>query len=357
MALAVGDEEQRARPVPRCYGNRWAWGTTPSTTCGSEGESGVEGRRSRWRSPGTAPASRRSSTARMGPEERRIGETATQFLGHVAASTPGRQGAPRPRVDPQLAPARGSTTAASSLAGRSRSSSLADRCPGPEAVDHEGGRLAERLLHGGEPDVHQPSSPASRSFGVHSSRRRATEHLPRGKPRDGVDNDDVSKMLVRRQRTGDELPKLIFPDRLAGIELHDGNRHFPGSLVDQSEHGTVQNRRVSVQDSLDLRRSDLEAVDLHHLLRAIGEVDPPLGLEPSDIARAIPAVGEGVGRRPLRGGTRPYRGAEHLDLADATGLEDAHRSRGRPHAVRRPLVATRRSRAATPLADRPDSPR
>ncbi len=92
---------------------------------------------------------------------------------------------------------------------------------------------------------------------------------------------------------------------LVGIELHHGDRHLPGPLVGQPEHGAVEHGRMAVQHLLQLRRGDLEPVDLDHLLGPVGEVDPALRLEPADVAGAVPAVGEGRRRSPRRGGSRP----------------------------------------------------
>ena len=79
----------------------------------------------------------------------------------------------------------------------------------------------------------------------------------------------------------------------------------PARSSGEAEHRAVEHRRVAVQHGLDLGRRHLEAVDLDHLLRAVGEVDPALRLEPADVAGAVPAVGEGRRRSPRRGGTRP----------------------------------------------------
>ena len=79
---------------------------------------------------------------------------------------------------------------------------------------------------------------------------------------------------------------------------------------------------MTVQHRLHLRRRHLEAVDLHHLLRAVGEVDPAFGLEPADVAGAVPAVDEGVGRRLVRQVAGHDRRAPGLELADLAGPDD-----------------------------------
>ena len=86
-----------------------------------------------------------------------------------------------------------------------------------------------------------------------------------------------------------------------GIELDGGDRHLAGPLVGDAEHRAVEHRGVAVQHGLDLGRRHLEAVDLDHLLGPVGEVDPAVRLEPADVAGAVPAVDERVGRRPPSG--------------------------------------------------------
>ena len=62
-------------------------------------------------------------------------------------------------------------------------------------------------------------------------------------------------------------------------------------------------------------------VDLDHLLGAVGEVHPALGLEPADVAGAVPAVDEGLGVGLLGQVAGHDRRAAGLDLADPARLE------------------------------------
>ncbi len=183
-------------------------------------------------------------------------------------------------------------TAASSLAARSGSSSSATRVDA-EAVDHLRRRVAQGDLLGREADVHQ-SALAAAKVGRPLVPERAAQHLARRQPGDGVDDDDVAQALVGGERVGDELLELVRGDVGAGLELDRGHRHLAGPLVGHAEHRAVEHGGVAVQDGLDLGRRDLEAVDLDHLLGAVGEVDPALGLEPADVTGAVPAVGEGA---------------------------------------------------------------
>ena len=77
-----------------------------------------------------------------------------------------------------------------------------------------------------------------------------------------------------------------------------------------------------MQDRLQLCGRHLETVHLDHLLRAIGQVDPPFGFEPSDVTRPIPAPRERIGRG-LLGKVADHDGrATHLNFPDLTVRED-----------------------------------
>ena len=110
-----------------------------------------------------------------------------------------------------------------------------------------------------------------------------------------------------------------------GLELHGRGRHLPGALVTHPEHGAVDHSRMPEQDGFDLRGCHLEPADLDHLLAAVGEVDPPVGLEEADIARAVPPVVEGVRRRLVGQVARHGGRAADLDLARLTRPQDGTR--------------------------------
>ena len=131
--------------------------------------------------------------------------------------------------------------------------------------------------------------------------------------------------------------ELAVGHRLVRVELHGGHRHLAGPLVGHAEHGAVEHRRMSEQHGLELGRRHLEAVDLDHLLRPVGQMDPALRLEPSDVAGPVPAVGEGLGggvvgevaghhRRAARPGSR--RPPRWQDLA-AVEIGDSELDPGR----------------------------
>ena len=166
-----------------------------------------------------------------------------------------------------------------------------------EPVDDLADRVAERLLLGGEADVHQSSLPARSSEPASSSSRSVRRStLPDGSRGIVVDDDDVAEVLVGGERVGDELLRARRRrPGASGSSCTAATGTSPARSSGNAEHRAVEHRGVAVQHRLDLGRRHLEAVDLDHLLRAVGEVDPALGLEPADVAGAVPAVGEGLG--------------------------------------------------------------
>ena len=319
-------------------------GTAPSTATASaprsgDSSDGLGGGR------GGAPARRRSSAARVGPRNGASARPRPSSSATMAASTPDASGAP-PSSATRSSRQPDARDGGVELRGPLGVVELRRRRCGAEPVDDLRGRVAQRLLLGREADVHQSAS------GREQRRRplvaqRAAQHLARRQPRDGVDDHDVAQVLVGRERVGDELLELAVGDRPVGVELHGGHRHLAGPLVGEAEHRAVEHRGVAVQHRLDLGRRHLEAVDLDHLLGAVGEVHPALGLEPADVAGAVPAVGERLGVGLVGQVAGHHRRAAGLDLADLARRRAPRRCRGRRPAARRRAAAGRPSRAAS----------
>ena len=76
-----------------------------------------------------------------------------------------------------------------------------------------------------------------------------------------------------------------------------------------------------MEHGLHLGGGHLEALDLDHLLRAVGEVHPTLRLEPADVAGAVPAVDERLVVGVLGQVALHERRAPRLDLAHTARLE------------------------------------
>ena len=150
--------------------------------------------------------------------------------------------------------------------------------------------------------------------------------------------------------------ELAVGHRQVRVELHGRDRHLARPLVGHPEHRAVEHGRVAEQHRLDLGRRHLEPVHLDHLLRAVGQVDPALRLEPADVAGAVPAVGEGVGGGLVGQVAGHDRPAPDLDLADLPGgrtspgveVGDPELDAGRwqPGGVQPPLVGSSTGLAA-----------
>ena len=226
--------------------------------------------------------------------------------------------------------------------GPSRSST--PHRPHAHAVDHRAADSRSACPargRDGRPSVRSVRFPAPRRPLVSQG---APEHLPRGVP--GmmptrttwrtclyVASESATNARAPRRSTG-------------GVGTATARRQPapPRPLVDQAEHRAVDTQGVRATLPLSPAGATWKPLTLIISFR-VREVDPAFGLEPSDVARSDTNRRR---RRPLslrREVTSHHRRAENLDLPDLTGAR-AHRSRGRPHGVRRPLVATRRSRAA-----------
>ena len=128
--------------------------------------------------------------------------------------------------------------------------------------------------------------------------------------------------LVGGQRVGDEPFEILCGDVGAGLELDGRHRHLAGPRVGHAEHGAVGHGGVAVQHGLDLGGGDLKAAHLDHLLAAVRQMDPALGLQPADVTSPVPAVGEGRRRGLVRQVAGHGRLAQDLDLAHAARWQD-----------------------------------
>ena len=300
-----------------------------SSTSAAHGASRVDGEglgpvhRGRRRGPRSRPwspaAHRRAVAARRptsgrGRRCRRRPRPSSSAM--MATSTADAHGAPSSDGDrSSRQPA--AATAASSFSTRSRVVELTHRA-GAEAVDEHRCRVAQRPLLGGQPDVHQPAISSSRST------RRST--LPDGRRGTASTTTTRCTCLYVASVSATSALQLALLDRRLRIELHRGDGNLAGPLVGYAEHGAVEHRRMAVQHGFDLGRCHLEAVDLDHLLAPVGEVDPALGFQPTDVAGAVPAaVDDRLGGGLVGQVSGHTRGAPGLDLTDVAGLQDRAR--------------------------------
>jgi len=232
VSVPVGLQEQRGRGAPRVEGRARPWADRRrSRPAGAPSDA----REHHGLVPvaGGAPASRRSSAARVGPRWAASARPRPSSSATTAASTPEASGSSPSNRHPQLAPA-----------GRPRrprpaSPSARDRpgpgpCAGPSRTTTAATVVAERALLGREADVHQLSARAESSRGVHSSRRVRRRTLPDGSRGMASTTTNVAEAACTSQRVGDELLQLVLPDRAGRVELDDGDRHLAGPVVGQA---------------------------------------------------------------------------------------------------------------------------
>ena len=89
-----------------------------------------------------------------------------------------------------------------------------------------------------------------------------------------------------------ELAQLVGCHLGAGLELHEGHRHLAGVAVGQADRRGDLDRGMAHQRLLDDDRVDVVAAADDQVLRAPGEPEVAVLVEPAEIARVEPAVGQ-----------------------------------------------------------------
>src|SRR5919201_2543102 len=170
-------------------------------------------------------------------------------------------------------------------------------------------------------------------------RGRGSAHSPTSEPFPQLRFDDLSRGVAReRVDEGVRLRRLVLremPARVRGElvrrQAHavahddDGEHRLAPPRIGHPDDGRLSDRRMRVEDVLDLGGVHVLAAADDHVLFAVDERQESLLVEPPEVAGAEPAVGgERLGRRL---GLVPVAG-EHvrpteLDLADAARLARA----------------------------------
>jgi hypothetical protein len=140
--------------------------------------------------------------------------------------------------------------------------------------------------------------------------QHAAQDLARRRARDGGDEAHRADALVGRDALRHPGHELLRVERLAGD--HDRHRRLARDRVRSPDDRGVGDRRMRGEDGLELRRRDLEGVDLDELLESVDDEDLALLVEDDQVAGAgqppasiIAAVASGRCRYP----------APHLDVA------------------------------------------
>ena len=217
------------------------------------------------RAPGGAPASRRSSAARVGPRNGDVGQAPAELLGDDRRLDRRGQRTAVLGGDPELAPA-GGGHGGIELGGPLGVVELARRPVGPSRSTTWRRGVAERVLLRGEPDVHQsPCVGAATGCGPLVA-ERAAQHLARrqcgGSRRRRRRGAGACRWRASRRRAAASSPSATAgPGRAAPrppAPRRPARRH--------PEHRAVEHGGMAVEHRLDLGRCDLEAADLDHLL-------------------------------------------------------------------------------------------
>ena len=276
---------------------------------------------SRRRGPGQPSQVGRHGRA----EERNVGQAATQLLGHHGHLDRRRPGASLVRGGAQLAPAR----------GRDRGVELGHSLGVVEVGHHVRARAGPppgRPSRAGPPARARVGRPRQSTLvdggsacESHSLRNVRRNTLPDGVRGMRVDEHHRAQVLVGGERVRHQRLQVFRADAAARLELDGGDRYLARPLVGDAEDGAVEHRRVAVQHGLDLGRRHLESAHLDHLLAAVGEMDPALGLEPTHVAGAVPPFVEGRRRGLVGQVPRHRRRAAHLDLPGLTRRKDGAR--------------------------------
>ena len=302
VAVAVRRPAQGAvRPLaPASIGHRRG---APPTATASAARSGARTTVSAA-AAGGAPARRRSSAASVGPRKAASARPRPSSSATMATSTPEASGAPPSAAVAQLAPA-GRGDGRVELGRRARCRRAAPPSGGPSRSTTWARRVAQRLLLGREADVHQ-AAPVPASSGA-STRRGASGAAPCPTAAAGWRRRPPHAAAACRWRASRPPAAAARrrPTGRSGSSCTAATGTSPARSSARPNTAQSSDGGVAVEHGLDLGRRHLEPVDLDHLLRAIGEVDPALGLQPADVAGAVPAVGECVGGRLRRAGSRP----------------------------------------------------
>ena len=94
---------------------------------------------------------------------------------------------------------------------------------------------------------------------------------------------------------------------MPGSDVHDRADLLAQDVVGDADHGGVGHRRVLVQDGLDLDAVHVLAAADDHVLGPVDDVDEALVVEPGDVARVEPAVGEAGSPSPPACSSSPSR--------------------------------------------------
>src|SRR6478609_10766374 len=181
------------------------------------------------------------------------------------------------------------------------------------------------------------SAAASRSCRCSAVRRtsmpllqNSAQYLSRRQSRNLGNHDHTAQLFVRREPLGDQGDEFVGIDETMRRDRSDDG--FAVDLVVDPEHRAVDDPGMAMQYGLDLSGGYLESADLDHLLGAVGDAQPAVGVEVADISGAIPAIRKCMRRRIIGQVTghhriRPSRNLAQLAWSDGLAVfqrDDSH---------------------------------
>src|ERR1700758_3776823 len=101
------------------------------------------------------------------------------------------------------------------------------------------------------------------------------------------------RMLVAAEAVGQEIAHVVGDGlRIAMFgEFDDGMHPLPEFGIGQTDDDAGTNLRMRADRGFDLGRIDIGAAAQDHVGQPVAEIEVAVGIEPSDIAQRLPAVG------------------------------------------------------------------
>ncbi len=173
------------------------------------------------------------------------------------------------------------------------------------------GHRGEPLSHGARHRLDQCTNTRIASLhGAHGTRgplarRQACRHqlaelglgdLADGVLRQGVEDDHVAGHLEPGERRRAQLDQLLRRHRSGVAKRDERHRFLAEDGVRASDDCGFQDRRMGVEDVLDLLRVDVLTTADDHVLDPVDEDEVAVGVEVADVAGVQPAILEGAGR-------------------------------------------------------------
>src|SRR6516164_6659476 len=105
----------------------------------------------------------------------------------------------------------------------------------------------------------------------------------------------MADLFVTCDSLGDETRELIDIYRLTWIRDYESFGDFARLRIGHAQDGAISHARMFEQHSLELGRSNAEALVLDHFLLAIDYVEIAVVIDPSDVSCIQPSVAQNTG--------------------------------------------------------------